>query len=166
MGSCLVGVYWGARKESKEECAQRLKAFLRVLAQQSGGLAHWFKKTSSRKAAAKAAPIDCDTVESLLKAHRRDIGGDVITELGFSFEAWTGFDTKTVASLAMKCGSYSQVVGNYLVISFADSHNLPENLEEILQTAVSTFDPDHGVVNLRESPNAEVEPRVLFKYKK
>lgn len=151
----FVGAYWAQRQESRQACARRMSAFLHDLAQQDAALSQWFKKATSRKAPLVAVPNDPDGLVPLLKANQRDIGGDVIAELGFNFSAWTGREADMAASLAATCGAYSPVVRNSVVLSFdpAASPTL-DLLQRILKAAVTAFDPEDAVVNSTERLSA------------
>jgi hypothetical protein len=170
----FVGAYWGAREESQRECAVRVAAFLEALAREGIGLSQWYKKAKSRKAPLVALPKGVAELEPLLKANRRDIGGDVIADLGFSVSAWTGPEAKAVGSLSVKCGAYCSVIGmisNAVVVSF-ESSSPPdlEFLQEILRAAVSAFDPEDAVVNSSERLSQYslpvTEAPAIYRYKR
>jgi hypothetical protein len=147
----FIGAYWGAREESQRECAVRVAAFFEALAKEGIGLSRWYKKAKSRRTPLVALPRGAAEIEPLLRANRRDIGGDVIAELGFSFSAWTGLEAKTVASLSCTCGAYSPMIGNTVVVSFESSSSPTlEFLQEILRAAVSAFDPEDAILNSSE----------------
>lgn len=153
----FVGAYWGPRKESRQASAERMSAFLHGLAKQDAALSQWFKKAASRKAPLVAVSNDPDGLVPLLKTNQRDVGGDVIAELGFNFAAWTGRDANLTASLAVTCGAFSPVVRNSVVVSFdpAASPTL-DLLQGILTAAVTAFDPEDAVVNSTERLSAHV----------
>jgi len=151
----FVGVYWGQREESRQECASRISAFLQALPMHDAGLSQWYKKAASRKAPLVALPCDPDGLGPLLKTNRRDIGGDAIAELGFNFSAWTGRETDMQASLAATCGAYSPVVRNFVVVSFEmEVSPTLDLLQGILRSAVTAFDPEDGVVSSTDDLSA------------
>ncbi|WAC71041.1 hypothetical protein OU995_15675 [Roseateles sp. SL47] len=122
-----------------------MSAFLHDLAQQDAALSQWFQKATSRKAPLVAVPNDPDGLEPLLQVNQRDIGGNVIAELGFSFSAWTGREADMVASLSATCGVYSAVVRNSVVLSFDPAASPTLDLvQQILKAAVTAFDPECG----------------------
>lgn len=90
MDPFYLGAYWGSRQESSEHCAERLATCLVRLGEIDRSLAVWFRRGAS-KAAAKI-PIDLDalSLNRLLSqgVNRRDVGGEVIEDLGFSFGLW------------------------------------------------------------------------------
>jgi hypothetical protein len=92
-------------------------------------------------------PSDVDGLLPLLEEHRRDIGGEVIVELGFEFSAWNGWKTDIPASLSVSCGAFSHIAPNCVVVSF-DPEASPalDLLQGILRAAVVAFDPEDGVV--------------------
>lgn len=167
----FVGAYWGPRAESREACADRLSKFLRELAERDSIFSQWFKKAMSRKKASVAIPTEPIALAPHLKGNHRDIGGELISELGFSFSAWTGREANVSVSLDVACGAYSHLVGNSVLVSFdpAASPSL-DLLQEIMKTAVAAFDPEEAVVNSTErlSPYAPLpawKVPALFRYR-
>lgn len=151
MSTYFVGIYWGARSEDKLSCAKRVASFLLEVTDISDGALRWYKKATSKKAALTSLPKSSDELASHLKPQLRDIGSDVMCELGFGFAAWTGPDSSIIASLGMTVGASSAAVRNSVVVSFdAKSEPSKELLHEILRAAVSAFDPDSGVVTSME----------------
>jgi len=167
----FIGAYWGAREESRRECAVRVAVFLGILAKENIGLSQWYKKSRSLKTSLVPIPNDVAGLELLLKTNRRDIGGEVIAELGFSFSVWTGPDAKAVGSLGGTCGAYNPVISNAVVVSFEPSSSLTmEFLQEILRAAVSAFDPEDAVVNSSERLSKYsmpvTEAPAIYRYKR
>jgi hypothetical protein len=170
----FVGAYWGAREESQRECAVRVAAFLEALARDGIGLSQWYKKAKSRKAPLVLLPKDAEGLEPLLSVHLRDLDGEVVADLGFSFAAWTGPEAKAVGSLSVECGAYCSVVGmisNAVVVSFEPSPSpTMEFLQEILRAAVSAFDPEDAVVNSSERLSQYslpvTEAPAIYRYKR
>jgi len=154
--SLFVGAYWKERKESRHECAVRMTAFLEALARENIGLLQWYKTVRSRKAPLVAISKDVAGLESLLKLNRRDIDGEVILDLGFSFSAWAGPEDKMGVSLSATCGAYNPLITNAVVLSFSSFEEpLPQSslefLQEILRAMVSAFDPEDAVLNSPEN---------------
>jgi hypothetical protein len=151
----LVGAYWQQRMESRQSCTLRVRQFLHELAGLDSSLSNWYKRQTSRKAASVPLPTDLEGLRPLLKPNRRDVGGDVIAELGFNFSSWTGQDGDTAASLAVTCGAYSPVVRNSVVVAF-DPAAMPTShlLEGVMKAAVSVFDPEDAVVSSTERLSA------------
>lgn len=152
MAASFVGTYWGARAESLESCAARVTSLLEALAEQNEMLSHWYKKTAGRKSSLEEIPRVPASIVQALKANRRDIGGNAISELGFSFSAWNGHDKDLSASIGVTCGSHAQRVRNSAVVSFSPTSTPSAALlKQILKAAVLAFDPDEGVVSTAEA---------------
>ena len=83
----FVGAYWSVRRESREEVARRLTRLLSSFANAEPTLSEWFLKGRTKASARTALEIDVAVIASKLKVNRRDVGGEVISELGFSFNA-------------------------------------------------------------------------------
>jgi hypothetical protein len=170
--SHTVGAYWGQRKESRQVCASRISVFLHALAAQNAALSRWYDLIDSPEEPLRELPRDLDGLLPLLEEHRRDIGDEVMVELGFNFSGWNGWNADIPASLSVGCGAFSPVVGNCAVVSF-DSEASPtlDLLREILRAAVTAFDPEDGVVVSKATSSAHpslsiVETPAVFRYKR
>ena len=132
MGSFYLGAYWGCRKESASECGQRLARCIAGLGAVDPVLGSWFLKGWSRKSA--KTPVDASAValgELFAKGrNRRDFGGEVIEELGFSVGMWNR--AKPEVGLSAGVGMYTPVVPNCFVLDFP----APDG------DALRLFDPD------------------------
>ena len=173
MPSYVVGVYWGAREESREVCAERISAFLIALANQDPALSRWFEQVFSLKQPRVPIPTAPEDLAPLLEVSRLDAGRrEIIPELGFDFSAWDGRDDGVAASLAVACGIYSSVVPNSAVVSFDPQAALSlDLLRGILRSAVAAFDPENGVVTSTESARAQSasliwEAPALYRYRR
>jgi hypothetical protein len=120
-------------------------------------------------------PRDVDGLLPLLEVNRRDIGGEVMVELGFYFSAWNGWKADMPASLSFGCGAFGPVCAkcpNCAVVSF-DPEASPtlDLLQEILRAAVTAFDPEDGVVVSKATRSADPSLRIwqepaVFRYKR
>jgi hypothetical protein len=96
------------------------------------------------------------SIADVLSTNRRDADGRVIPELGFRLSIWNGADVSFEATI----GSSSARVGNAAVLSFEEG-SLALNGEQwraLLETAVSAFEPDHGVVASQRQLQASDDP--------
>jgi len=134
----MLGAYWAARKESVEQCADRLHVFLADLATCDPALATWYERGRSRKEALeKRADVgDQNYLLSLLDRgrNRRDIGRTVIEELGFGGGLWNGGKEGKEAGLSVKCGLYWASPKSNASMSNCVILDLPEDLGELNQT--------------------------------
>lgn len=115
-----AGAYWGPRKESAEECAQRTAHFLTLLAPADPFLAQWYKPTRSQKDARKypLMPPDLPTLTELFRRGvNREKGGPVFEELGLSFWFDNGGPTRDCAALRITCGDYAGSSPNHCVLT-------------------------------------------------
>lgn len=121
MQKFILGAYWGARCDGIEESAENARRLFSELAECDPRLAQWFKKGRSRKEALKR-PVDSlnprQLKELLLKGRvRRDLGRDVIEELGFGLSLWNGErDYNDEATVSIRCGIYIERLQNSVVI--------------------------------------------------
>ena len=143
----FVGAYWGARDEPKEVCAKRIASFLAYLGQLDVGITDWFQKQRSKSSLPERIQLNSDCIAGCMRENRRDISGDKIPELGFSFGAWTGPRAKIGAEIGITCGAFSVYVKNHAVLSFDEGAKISnDSLRRILQAMVSSFDPEHAIV--------------------
>ena len=132
-----AGAYWGPRKESAEECAQRAANFLTLLAPADSFLAQWYKPARRRKDARKhpLMPPDLLTLTELFRRGvNREKGGPIFEDLGFTFWFDNGGPTRDCAALRIKCGDYSGG-SNYCVLTLP---TYGPNADRVLTAAVLT----------------------------
>ncbi|MCE9673100.1 immunity 52 family protein [Myxococcus stipitatus] len=167
--SYFCGAYWGARKETSEECARRLEAFLGLLAGVDPSFVPWFKQGKSR-ADALMHPIE-STVAGLEKLIRK--GRDrVVEELGFRFSAWNGAsDDSDGSSLKLTCGGSSPRVSNVCLLELpsrgpnADRVLAAPLLRGVVKSMAAAWEPDFVVAMssahlqmLRDNEPSEIWP--------
>lgn len=152
MSYYYAGAYWGARKESSGECAARLSHCLVDLAAVDSTFSGWHKK-GAIKAAALAQPVDTASLDVLLELlnsgrNRRDIGNDVIEDLGFSAALWNRADNPTAFNV--KCGAYadSPSVKNAFVLQLPEFSGASEavgarsSARAVVEALTEAWDPD------------------------
>lgn len=151
--------YWKACRENIDACAERLARCLSALAACDPVFGPWFAKGMSRRTA-KRSEIefrrkDC-LIELLDRArNRKDIGKEIIDDLGFHIGIWNGGQSTRIVGLSITCGLYSTAPGlggNCVVI------DLPEELGEltcegrmanVLVAVVASWEPNWtGVFSL------------------
>ncbi len=156
--SYYLGIYWGGRRESDEECSQRMRQFLASLMECDSCFTRWFRKGKSREAAlmheislepAKIQRLFLDGMNHVL-----DSGMD--GKLGFHIGLWNGGEDKDSVELSVSCGCYSLFSSvNSCVINLPYSGPVAERildtpiLVEVMKCAVLAWDPDWGVVASR-----------------
>ncbi len=111
MDPFYLGAYWGHRQESSRHCAERLTAFLGRLGEVDESLATWFRRGGSKAAAKTPVELDSESLDRLLLqgVNRRDVGGQVIEELGFSFGLWNR--NRPAVGLSGTVGAYPSFSG-------------------------------------------------------
>jgi hypothetical protein len=127
MSKLKLGAFWKPRRESIEQCADRLQAFMAELVQCDEVFASWYQLGRSRKDALrrKIDVHDRRTLLTLLNKgrNRRDYGGEVIEDLGFRVGLWNGGPEERMVGLSIGCGLYSKVFGlgaNSVVLGFPE----------------------------------------------
>ncbi|XXF76746.1 immunity 52 family protein [Myxococcaceae bacterium GXIMD 01537] len=132
-----AGAYWGPRRESPEECAQRAVTFLNLVAACDPLLAHWNKIPKPRGKGRKT-PLMPPDLSTLTEAYRRGVnrepGGPPIEHLGLTVSAYNDGAGPDFVSVRMHCGSYAEFsTANACVLSLPSKG---ENAERILTASV------------------------------
>jgi hypothetical protein len=144
-----LGAYWGSRSESSLECSERLQHCLTSLGQIDPALSSWFRRGASKAAAKTPIELDLESLNELLIGgrSRRDFGGEVIEELGFSVGLWNR--AKPVIGLSTTVGAHPSFPGvlNSFVLNFpppeTDALRLyePGVAQAILEAVVEAWEP-------------------------
>lgn len=109
-----VGAYWGARKESPEECGQRAEVMFNELRTVAPDFAHWLKLGRTRKEALKR-PLETDRA-SLTKMFRRR-KDRMFEDLGFRLDGWNGADDDESSAFNIRAGLYAERLSNVCVFN-------------------------------------------------
>lgn len=151
----FLGAYWGSRKEPVEQCTERVLKCFGDLAKCDETFSRWFRTGRSRSEALerKVDFTDEKIKELLLRGrNRRDIGHEIIEELGFSITLWNGAEDTQAIGLRIHCGASSSYVGNSFLIdlpSQAPARDRVVRLELLLcamRAIVESFEPDWATV--------------------
>jgi len=151
-----IGAYWGIRKETREQCAQRATQFLTCLRPCDSSFSRWFRKGRTREEALKhEVTPEVDSLRDLLLAHSSpNAEQKVIEDLGFYMDLWTGGSDEASTSLSLTCGSCAPRPGvNSCVINMPYASLPAENLltvpalTSVVHCLVAAWQPDWAVVN-------------------
>jgi hypothetical protein len=163
----FMGVYWPARKESVEECADRALRFFGDLMACDSALSTWYEKRRSRKQAlAKRANVaNREYLLGRLKKgrNRQNIRRTAIEDLGFSFGLWNGGEDAKDADLYVRCGLYWQSpnpqtdLGNCVTLDFPEdlgSLRQSERMASVLTAAAKAWNPEWAGIMSHEAMDA------------
>lgn len=150
-----AGAYWGPRRESPEECAQRAADFLTRLAACDPLLANWNKIPKPRGKGRKT-PLMPPDLPILTEAFRRGVnrepGGPPIEHLGLTVSAYNDGSRQDYVSVRMHCGSYEQnESANVCVLSLPSEGEGAERiltasvLTEVTRSMALAWEPDWAV---------------------
>ncbi|CAN7517260.1 MULTISPECIES: Imm52 family immunity protein [unclassified Variovorax] len=161
----FAGAYWGDRREDLAECVTRTRLFLASLATVSGDFLEWRAKGVSRKAALSNPSISSTSEEALTQLfakgrNRKDIGNEVIEELGFGIAMWNGLPDARVASLSIGCGKYATIgSSNVVMLGLPPSFdvNSADMIAKLMTAMVGPWDPEWAVVSSQTARNAQRE---------
>jgi len=161
----ILGAYWPARKEVAEECCERLARFLAALVECDPAFMAWYERGRSQKKLERRVDFkDRHYLLNLLERgrNRRDVGGDVIEELGFNIGIWNGLSGGKAASVSIGCGLYwissdsNANLGNSVVLTLPknlDDLGRPENMARILSVVAEAWEPGWAGVMSRDAMN-------------
>jgi Immunity protein 52 len=151
----VLGADWGARRESIEECANRLEAFFAEIVAHHDLLSLWYQKASDPKRSLEHL-VDGNNRQMLIKIlmkgqNRENVHGAVSEDLGFQVGFWNGQKGDDQASLTIRCGLYWKPssrnisLGNCVVMDLPKSLlalSETERMVELLATTVRAWTPD------------------------
>lgn len=150
MDPFYLGAYWRSRQESSLQCGQRLASCIARLSEIDEALGSWFRRGASKAAAKTPVDLDAQSLGRLLAqgVNRRDVGGDVIEELGFSVGLWNR--ARPAVGLSGTVGAHPSFTGvlNSVVFDFpppeAEALRLyePRVAGAILDAVVESWEPD------------------------
>lgn len=114
----FVAGYWGPRRESAEECADRIARVLREAAKIHPHFSHWYEKGATARvdegSAVSSAP---EVILKHLSPAETDYTSEPMPEVGYSLALWNGRDDDPV-SLSINCGGFSERLKNSAVFRF------------------------------------------------
>ena len=105
--------------------------------------------------AARSQPIvdisSVSLVQYLLQegVSKRDIGGEIMSSLGFRLSLWNGRDQEFLNSITAKLGLFSSNLGlrNSVVLEFSDTLGFSSiTLRSIILLFVITLEPDYALI--------------------
>lgn len=165
--------YWKARRETIAACADRLARFLTTLSACDVVFSAWYEKAMSQRKG-KHIAIDFKNTDRLLDLlergrNRKDIGKEVMEELGFNVGMWNGEKSPKMVGLSITCGLFSTASGlggNCVVIDLPEELGaLQENehMARVLVAVATSWEPDWaGVLSLDAMSKRKFSPVVPF----
>jgi len=157
-----LGVYWLARTETAERCAQRTEHFFQSLASCDRNLSNWYGKGWTLEEALEKR------IETHASALRREFlqqqerEGRMQGE-GFSLSLWNGENQEGETGLSLLCGEASPWVTNSCVLRPPQEGPMAERLVQaptfsrILRAMVLAFEPEWGIATSHEHLNRVTE---------
>ena len=161
----IVGAYWPSRQESLDECSDRLGIFLRQLEGCDPIFGSWRERGRSRREALEQR-IDANDqarLHELLERgrNRRDVGREIIDELGFNVGMWSASGDRDVG-LSIQCGLYWKSENQNTSLCNSVTLTLPktlgglgraEKMAEILSIVAAAWEPAWAGVMSRDAMN-------------
>ena len=150
MDSFYLGAYWGSRQESVEQCGHRLASCLGRLSEIDEAFESWFRRGVRKTAAKTPVELDVESLSGLLAqgVNRRDVGGDVIEELGYSVGLWNR--ARPAVGFSATVGAHPSFMGvlNSVVFDFprpeAEALRLyePRVAGAVIDAVVESWEPN------------------------
>jgi hypothetical protein len=150
--STYAGAYWRARGESLAACADRTWLLLTRVKEISPLFEQWYPKKRSAQELTASSIKNIDEVQAMLSKNRsrRDDNGEIIEQLGFSFNAWNGEDDESKSlDVSIHLGATSVRVKNNLVIRMPrGSNRLSEQQNQaLLKMIIEVVDPEYATIS-------------------
>ena len=145
----FLGAYWGPRREPLHGAAVRVSRLAESLAAAHDDFGTWCRKGRSRDSAlSPVALADTSAAAEALAAgqNRRDIGGDVLDELGYRLSVWNG--RSPAVELSLTCGAYvDRPTANNVLLKFppmddADPAYGTALQIDVMRSVIEAFEPD------------------------
>ncbi len=153
-----TGAYWGPRKETALECAQRAKRFFHQLALCEPTFDQWYRGGQRPPRGTPGFPVHQEAEEweqlFLRGVNRTDVGSNVIERLGFMVSVWNAQKDRT--RVEIHCGGYSTGVSNLCLLEPPEEGPVHERLwrepvlTRVLTSMVSAWDPDFAMAGSSE----------------
>ena len=165
----FVGVYWGARQDSLECCAKRLKAHFISLSHASDKLSQWMNLGRSSKRNYINIGLD-DEIVALLKRgeNKGEFDKKAIPELGYRVALWNGRENSFSAQTMVKCGLQAKVAGlsnaASVSISFDEWRSGDFDSERTMEELVSIWDAESGIVRFTMNNSSESDEYIDLDY--
>ncbi len=148
--SYYLGVYWSARAESAEHCAQHVSRLFQSLAVCDPKLTSWYNKGWTLE---EALSKRLDTQASALhqRFSRREDSEETPRDDGYSLRVWNGEPDEGSASLSIRCGESSPWIPNSCVLTPPEQGPTAERLlrvptlAQVLRAMVRAFEPEWGL---------------------
>jgi hypothetical protein len=163
MESSYIGAYWGSRRESARECGERLARCISALGSVDPVLGSWFRRGASKAAAKTPVGLDAAELGERLAQgrNRRDFGGEVIEELGFSVGLWNR--ARPAVGLSATVGAYTSTPGvlNSFVLELPEPDDVsariyqPEAAAAIFAAVVESWAPAWATWTTHSLRNAQ-----------
>jgi hypothetical protein len=155
----IVGVYWGPRRESPAECAERAYRYFTNIRSVDALFARWYKTATSAERSFKwEIEVSRDRLVDLFAngLQRTEQTRAVISELGYSLWFSNLGDGGGRVNGTIDCGCASPWVNNACLLCLPTTGEATERvlthdvLKRLLCVAIDCWDPDHGIVTSRE----------------
>ncbi|MCI0738941.1 MAG: immunity 52 family protein [Gemmataceae bacterium] len=163
MADLYLGAYWGARRESIQQCAERLCRFLSTLSKQDQLFSRWYRPIKHKNEVKSELKFKKNEELVKLFCDLRKEKDDIDCVLGHSAQMWNGEEHSHFAGLSITCGLYSSHPGLSnvcLVYLPADLPGLrkPEKLVPVLSGAATHWEPEWGGIVSTTSRNVRNLP--------
>lgn len=153
MKNCYIGIYWGAREETVDECAQKVFETFAYLRNVDNSFNQWFQTEKPRKGQVVAPlNISMEGIKDLLLSGRNfnDIG-ELLEDLGYLLYLKSFIDFSKSHVLSFSCGQFNERITNSVVLELSKEKEFSylhqtSTLLRIFRKLGKIWSPDRGVV--------------------
>ena len=157
--SYYMGAYWGPRKETALECAQRAELFFHMLARCDPTFTQWYRGGRGAPRSLPGFPVRPEAAEweqlFLRRMLRTDVDDEILEELGFREHVWN-VKSREWTRIELRCGAYSPGAVNVCLLHPPEV-GLPRErilcaplLAEVLTSVAKAWEPDYAMVSSSE----------------
>ena len=150
----FIGIYWGVRKKTIDECANKVEETFDFLYRIDSSFAEWYKTTRPRRGEL-VNPLEIRSIAGiekiLLEGRNYNDLGEGLDDLGYSIYIKSNTDFSKAHVLSIRCGCYNEFASNCVALNIgrAGVYNHLRNMlfvKKIYKELVEIWRPDSGVI--------------------
>jgi hypothetical protein len=156
----FIGIYWGPRRETTDQCIRKTKATIDGLRKMDASFSDWYKATSPQHGESpQALPLDDPQgmEKLLLDGQIHDDEGQLMADLGYTVYLKSNPAFNLSHILSMLCGSFNEFTSNRVTLNLGRSEEYAHLQDlvvarKIYEEFVRLWKPDKGVIQCNDQP--------------
>jgi len=157
MKDCYLGIYWGKRYQTVDECLQKAIETFVYLKSIDESFNEWFQ-TSKPKKGQPITSIDLskEAIKSLfLNGQIYNDMGKLMEDLGYSLYLKSHKDFSIAHVLSVKCGGFNDKLTNSVVLSISKADEYSYLIDKailmsIYRNLVKIWRPERGIIKCQD----------------